>query len=190
MSICTPNIPIPANPTAIEAQVGLIQGLLSGLSYENMSMVSIPWFANGDIFGLVETQGGIPKIHVGSGSYFDTLPKGGKAFCFFIEHDPREQLNESFVSTELSLIVWYDQRLYDRSPYRIKEAFIETIYNAFRSTQIDNIRVYKEEVFPRGINPPIDGFLDAPFDGFRIRFRLEYESGCPPNFVSSGANCF
>ena len=191
-----PKIVVTPTPVFLEAAIQQLQEDLSYSVYDtDKPLLEI-------IYGLAEknTTTGEPEVFIGSDSgkieYFSVLPDDRfKSFCFFYESGERLQLEESIYQADLSLIVCFNQKRFDNVPYRIKEKFINVVLSsitAFDESNIEGIRIEtrSDKVFS-DFNVPegMSGYLQAPFDGFKIRFKYSTLSSCEPFDTERGQIC-
>lgn len=198
-----PNIIAPASPVFLDLTVKELQNRLALAKYTDVDASISYYFASGLIFGIAErdVETNEPKLYVGSDKarqeYFSLEPNDrARAFCFFYESAPRQQTDRNNFVADLSLVVWFDQSRFDNVSSRLQEPFINEVVQQL----ILNNYKYQEgslQIFTRQsdvfadftLNEQTGGYLSAPYDGFRIRFRTRSYQDCAYTYTVTNTGC-
>lgn len=184
------------NPSGLNAVADLIQTRLSLLEYTDFGGSQQAFFST--IYPIAERneaelRKGQPMVWVDGISYQMATPNNReKAICFFYDHDNTVLVQRDIFEYEMSLVVWYVEKLFTKQGRGFKEAFMRKIYaDIFRDGRISkylSLDGYEEfrtkpEVwkdFPHGAFLP----NDSPYNSFRIKFKARYNAcNDPDDFV-------
>lgn len=196
---------IVANPSPIFLDKTVLdyQNRIAQASYIDAEANTALFFDSGLVFGIAErdVETNEPKLYTGSDKgrkeYYSLEPNDRvNSFVFFYESAPRQQQDKQNFVADLSLIVWYNQKAFDSVSYRIQEALINEVVQRLLvnnyNYQNGSMQVYtrQSDVFADfTLREETRGYLSAPYDGFRIRFRTRSLQDCSYQFNATSAGC-
>jgi hypothetical protein len=185
-----------SNPIGINNVADLLQTQLGLLDYIDFNGNQQAFFST--IYPMVERneaelRKGQPMVWIDGTSYQMAVPNNReKAICFLYDHDNTVLTQKDIFEYEISLVVWYVEKLFTKQGRGFKEAFMRKIYaDIFREGRINkylSLDGYEEfrtkpEVwrdFPHGAFLP----NDSPYNSFRIKFKARYNAcNDPDDFI-------
>jgi hypothetical protein len=163
--------------------IDVFEDLVFGLAERNEE-TGEPLFFIGNDRGQIENQSLEPNDN-------------WKAFAFFYESGPRVQRENvgqyKYFDSEISLIIWFNQRELFPHPYRIRENLINEVLRALRGdTTISNVRIFtqRNEIFGQfNLNENTRRWVSAPFDGFRLTFSKVINANCSTVSPATSTKC-
>jgi hypothetical protein len=184
------------NPSGLNAVADLLQTELSLLEYTDFGGTQQAFFST--LYPMVERneaeqRKGQPMVWIDGTSYTMAVPNNKeKAIAFLYDHDRTSLIQKDIFEYEISLVVWYVEKLFTKQGRGFKEAFMRKIYaDIFRNGRInkylslDGYEEYrtKPEVwrdYPHGAFLP----NDSPYNSFRIKFKARYNTcNDPDDFI-------
>lgn len=176
------------NPVLVDGAVDILQTLIGNLTYER----------NGDTLPLISyvapkaeihEEKKIPEFRIENNRYKSLVPNDReRCQSFFLLHSdtPNDRQNATRLY-ELSLVVWLFEDKFQRTAINIKEYIIREILLLFNNRKELLINVYdiyrQADKVWEGMNH--DSFQPNrnPYDSFRIKFDMVWETECGVPFV-------